>query len=453
MLLNKVIRIYILIGIVLYAILFIYWNDSISYFNGQNVFTFACYAFLLWVSANMPKEFYTSRRLGITVFVYSLFFVAMYILMSDYYMGNTFLFSEADARKYEKISTELYNMNPSEWISYLNTYKRWGADDWGAPVSMAIMLKIVPSKLFINFCYILMNTIGAICLFNIGKSIMNRQYAYMATISYSLSSYSLFFMGCGLKEEIMVLLVIVSFFMLYQFWKSRNLLYLIAGGLVSFLIIFFRSPVAVFVWVAYAALLLSGTKSNVARTFFIIIGLSVFALAFNMIQYSADRYANGGDVTTSYLFVKTSLFQKAVLYVGALIGPFPQLLQTGELLTYKSLFGSGLLLKFLLFFVFWKGFVYAIKAEKVEVYPLFVFTVLEMIGLSIALDGLELRKAMPHVPFYILSAFWFMDQYDTDVNDEILQSPYYVWTRRLLTVCFFIVFVTTLVWNTVRMNS
>ena len=453
MLLKETIKYYILIGIALYVILLIYWTDSISYFNLLNIFTFASYAFLLWTSANQPEEFYISRRLGITVFFYSLFFVGMYMLLSDYYMGNTFLFSEVDARTYEKMSRHLYNMSPSDWISYLRINKRWGFDDWGAPVSMALMLKMVPSKLFINFCYILMNTIGAICLFNIGKCMMIKQYAYMASVSYALSSYSMFFMGCGLKEEIMVFLVTLSFFMLYLYWNSRNLLYLILGGLLSLFVIFFRSPVAVFVWVAYASILLSGTKSNIIRSFFIIIILSVVALAFNMIQYSAERYANGGDVMTSYIFVETSMFQKVVLCIGALVGPFPQLLQVGDLLSYKSLFGAGLLYKFILFLAFWKGFVYAIKAKKVEVYPLFVFTVLEMIGLSIALDGLELRKAMPHVPFFILAAFWFMGQYDTDIDDEILQSSYYVWTRRLLVVCALFVFVATLVWNTLRVAS
>jgi len=295
-----------------------------------------------------------------------------------------------------------------------------------------------------------MNTLNAIFLFNIGKSVMSRQYAYLASLTYAISSYSVFFMGCGLKEEILVFLVIFSIYMLYKYMEQRKWSYLVIGTISSILIVFFRPPITVFVWVTYIVMLLNGTKSNVIRSFFIIVILFVFALAFNMMHYSVERYAHGGDVTTSYMFVTTSLFQKMALYAGALIGPFPQLLQVGEAISYKPIFGAGLLFKFLFFFAFWKGFIYAIKAKQVEVYPLFVFCLLEMVGLSIALDGLELRKAMPHIPLFILAAFWFMDIYDEDVNEEVQLSSYNIWTNRQFVACTIFVFVATLVWNTLK---
>ena len=295
-----------------------------------------------------------------------------------------------------------------------------------------------------------MNTIGAYCLFYIGKSIMSKQYAFICTLSYAISSYSIFFMSCFLKEETMIFLVITSMYFLYRYRETKNLMFIVFGGFLSLLIVFFRPPVAIFVWIAYSTLLLFGNKSNVIRGGFIIIGLSIFALAANMVQYSADRYAHGGEITTSYMFTTTSLFQKIILYTGAFIGPFPQLLQTTQALTYKSLFGAGLLFKFLLFFPFWKGFIYAIKSKSYDVYPLFMFALLEIVGLSIALDGLELRKAMPHIPLFILAAFWFMDKYDEDADDAVQNTPYYIWTQREFNICIVMVLVATIAWNTLK---
>lgn len=448
MMLYKIHRSYILIGILLYAILFIYWRDSISFFNTINVFVFASYAFTLSFCLNKDESFYTNRNLIAITFLYSFIFVSVYIQLSDYYMGNSFMFSEADSRYYERYSFVMKDLSFPDAIEYISRY--WGYDDWGASMAMALMLKIVPLKLFVNLCYILMNTIGACCLFYIGKSIMSKQYAFIGCLVYAISSYSLFFMSCFLKEEIMVFLVIVSMYMLYKYWTNRNLLYLVMGGLISLLIIFFRPPVAIFVWVAYSALLFMGTKNNTIRSFFIIVAFSVLALAANMVQYSADRYAHGGDITTSYMFTTTSLFQKLTLYAGALIGPFPQMLQYSSDLTYKPLFGAGLLFKFLLFFPFWKGIVYAVKSKSYEVYPLFAFALLEILGLSIALDGLELRKAMPHIPLFILAAFWFMDKYDEDADDTVQNTPYYIHARREFNICIVVVLIATVVWNTLK---
>jgi hypothetical protein len=35
-----------------------------------------------------------------------------------------------------------------------------------------------------------------------------------------------------------------------------------------------------------------------------------------------------------------------------------------------------------------------------------------MFALALVMEGLELRKAMPHIPFVFIIAFWFLDQYD-----------------------------------------
>ena len=71
-----------------------------------------------------------------------------------------------------------------------------------------------------------------------------------------------------------------------------------------------------------------------------------------MIQTAADKYIAGGNVDETYMFKNTTLFQKVVISIGAILGPFPELLQVTETLRKVPLYGAGLLLKFVLFFAF-----------------------------------------------------------------------------------------------------
>lgn len=95
---------------------------------------------------------------------------------------------------------------------------------------------------------------------------------------------------------------------------------------------------------------------------------------------------------------------------------------------------------------------YCIRARHAIAYPLFVFAILEMSGLALVADGLELRKALPHIPIYILAAFWWMSEYDEDVDELIYQTRYYVWSRRIFNLCVIFILFTTIVWNTARLS-
>lgn len=446
-LLNTTIRAYICIGVFLYAILFVLKEDvNISWYNVLNLYTFGCYAFLLWGSSNWADCHYSCRNLVITIFVYSVFFLSLNLLLSEYYTDNTFMFSESDARLYEKGSFKLLEIPFSGWIPRM-IKKNVEYADWGATFIMSFMLHIIPSKLFINVSYLCLNTISGIFLFKTGRIIMSSRYAYLAALTYSLSSYIFFFMGSFLKEIIMVTWVILSLFFLYLYYQHDRLRYAITGGIVSLVLIFFRPPVAVFIWISYITMFFLKTKNGVFRCIGIGVMLVFFVAAFGMLQDASQKYAHGGDITESYEYKSTSGFQKAVLYAGAFIGPFPQLLQDDGEITYKPLFGAGLLFKLLLFFAFWKGLWYALKNKRMEAIPIYAFVLTEILGLSAALDGLELRKSMPHVPFAILLAFWYISAFDNSIESEETRASDRIQTMRQFSVCIVVVLCAALIWN------
>ena len=229
-LLEKSIKYYIIIGLFLYVILYILYGDVYSYYNILNFMAFISYAFLLYTATNRQEGYYKARRLAITVFFYTLIFVGMYQYMGEYYAGNTFLFSEADAKTYQKIVNSMVGMPVWKWIPYLQNDVRWGYDDYGAPIFMSIIYGIFPHKLFLNFIYILLNVASAVMLFRISEAFMMKSYAYLATLTYSTASYVIFFMGSGLKEVVFMFAIISSMYMLYRYERSRNIGYLVWGG-------------------------------------------------------------------------------------------------------------------------------------------------------------------------------------------------------------------------------
>ena len=431
-------------GMLMYLFVLLYWWEGINYYNILNIVTFISYSYLIWICMDKPDEYFTNMRLGVTVFIYSFIFVAMYLLMSYTYSDYVLIFNGLDSQAYENYSSHMTDMSfPAAfyYISHIYTF-----DDWGAPLVMTAILKIIPSKYFFLFCQIIMNVVGTLCLFSISKSIMPKKYGYMAVLVYAISPYSIFFMSSMLKEEIMVLLIIISIFFLYKYRNSRDPFCILIGGGASLLILFFRVPIAIFVWLVYAVTLLLDSKGHIQRGLVYLLLISGFILAVGILQYSSDRYVNN---MATYMFESTTLFQKVVLAAGALIGPFPDLLQLpSQNISYKPMYAPGVLYKFLLFFPFWKGFIYCLKSKATEVIPLYLFCLLEMVGLVSVFDGLEVRKAFPHFSLFILAAFWFMSRYDIDTTDEIRHSRYYYWANKEFAVSIWIVLIVTLAWNT-----
>ena len=112
--LSKMIKAYLFIGLTSYLIIFLYWLNSVNYYNILNTTVLLSYAYLLWVCVNKEDEYFNYRRLWITVFVYSLIFVSLFLLLSYYYNGDTFLFSYTDAKVYERFSFRMKDMGFAE---------------------------------------------------------------------------------------------------------------------------------------------------------------------------------------------------------------------------------------------------------------------------------------------------------------------------------------------------
>lgn len=194
-LLKTTMQIYIWTGVLLFAVLIPYCDGTIHYYNLLNGTLFVSYAIMMWSAIGREESYYSYGRLASTVFIYSIVFVGLYLQMSYFYTGDTFYWDYTDPYVYYGIDMKLvdYDVPFYEQPEWIEKYKGWDASDWGASIAQTLFLKIIPSRYFLFFMQTIVGAIGAALMFGIGKKIMRIDYAYMSSLSYSISSFSIFY--------------------------------------------------------------------------------------------------------------------------------------------------------------------------------------------------------------------------------------------------------------------
>ena len=412
---------------------------------------------LLW-NVGRNEQYYTHGRLGYMVLLFSIVVGIIYLNMSYFYAENVYFWDYNDPWAYYLLDMKIIdNEIPFYEIPNLiqSTHKNWDYGDWGASLSQTFFLKIIPSKYFLYFSQSVLCSLGAMMMFDACRKIMQRQCAYLAALSFSTASFTSFYCVSFRKEIIMMFIVITSFWLFFKYMDKKRKRFLILAFLISFYLMLFRPAVAALLWVSmFSYFLLDYWNKGKITTIIFAIVIAV-GLSFSIIYESIDHYTNGGDLSSNENYIDATPFSIMTSTIGALIGPFPQLVQIGtDNMSQLPMYGNGLLFKYLLFIAFWSGFVLCIKRRVAMVLPLYVFCILEMISLAVVNDGLELRKALPHIPIFYCAAFWFVSKYGEPTREEVEKhvsySIPYLKPNTVFYLLVIFVFVSTFVWDTMR---
>ena len=155
------------------------------------------------------EVYYSEKTLFYTVFIYTFLIGIFFMLISEYYDDDHFLFSKKDAMYYFKLSNKAAGMGLSQGIKFI--VRGYTFEDWGALIFDTLALYLIPSKLFVNAIYIVLGAISSVMLYRIGKSFLPEMSAYLAALGYSTSSYIIFFHCSFLKESLFVFVVICQY--------------------------------------------------------------------------------------------------------------------------------------------------------------------------------------------------------------------------------------------------
>lgn len=411
-------RIYFLSIIFLYFVLFFKVTEDFKLILIFATLNAIAYFLVLQYHTLRPHQIYNRKNIRddliIKVLIYSLIAVTIEDFISYYYRNNFFLFSEADAVFYHGSTIEIIDMTFFKGISYYLSFM--GFDDLGIILVLYPLYHIFPSNLTLNIFYIVMGILSALSIFNISQYIMSRKYAYLTALAYCTSSFVLYFHGTGLKESFMVSLIIFSFNFYFKFLYSSKGIYLILSLLFAIWIMLFRPILTVMIIGSIGIGTLFGKKTGTGVKIFAFILFIALMLFGGFISQQINSYTTGGVDSLIHAretqggIIGGVAFTYSVNVLSQLIGPLPTVISMSKVGT--MFYTAGLIYRVLLAFPFWLGVLYVIKTRSERLYPLIIFTIIEMSALAYLIDGLELRKAMPHMPYVFIVAFWFLDKYD-----------------------------------------
>ena len=407
-------NIYFWLSIFFYSLLILKSNGEYQLLIALNIFTMLSYASILYANSHFNVRYYRKKYLFIELFFYILLFICFNNFISYYYNNDFWVFNKGDALFYHHEVLKILFMPFDKAIdSYL---EHMGVDDLGMILILYPLYYIVESNLILNALYLFVGLITALSIFNISSHFMTKKYAYLSAIAYSLSSFVIYFHSIGLKESFLIMLVVLSFNFYYKYLKSKNILVLLLSIFFIASIIFFRPAIASMIIVAIGLGSLLSKKGGIGIKI-----ISLFIILFlisisNILIPIIERYTSGGFDMLIYAresegMIKGGLpFTYAVNILSQFFGPLPSLVSHKITLTF---YAPGLIYRVLLSLPFWLGVWYIFKTKSYKLYPLVLFVLFEMFSLSAILEGLELRKALPHLSIVFIIAFWFLDKYDT----------------------------------------
>lgn len=414
--LNHFVKSYMIVAGLLYTV---FWFFTSGYFLPLyilHIFTFIVYALIIMFFVQLREErFSGNTRLPLTVFVVSFLFMALNNYTSFQYNNNFFVFSEVDAGTYHLYSLIMAQKSFGDAVNYIHS--QWQFDDLGTFLIVSTLYRLIESNLVVNLFYIILGIFSAKAIFRICSNFMSRKYSFICALSYSLSSFVVWFHSSGLKESFMCFLVLMFFDRYYLYMKNRNIVHLISGALFLAALLLFRPPLIFFCIGAVGLGTILKRRKGVLGAFLVIVVFGGFIGLYPVFESTYDRFLMGGDFERLLMakeatgMVKGSLqFTYAVNLLAQLIGPLPTI--SPDIKEVLSFYSPGLIYKTLLSVFFWFGVYYVFKFKGAMLYPLIFFAFLEMSSLLIILEGLELRKSLPHFAMIYIIAFWFMDQLD-----------------------------------------
>ncbi len=443
--LEKTNKYYVFAGMAAFALCAVLVGTAAWEFFTYSVLQFLGFALVLWYVGCQQEEFFTKKNLLLLTAACLIVGVTSNLLLSQRINDNLFVFSEGDARFYHDLGMWFRELPLSFTFGYVWEY--YSYEDWGGTVLIPLILRLVPSKIFLNAVYVLLGVVTAGLMFDTGKKMMNARYAFLATLAFSISSFMVFVYSSALKETFMVFLSVAAFYSYYRYRDNREVKHLVYALLWAALLVFFRAAVTVFFVASIGlTLLLSQNARNIKLyliAFVLGIGAMVFGSELGGIQ---DRYM-GADSDAYYSRLEYMSSESmgvggsmVVSAVAALIGPFPAMLPKINAggFSYMSLYGPGLLYRVMLALPFWLGGWFCLKKQVLGIYPLLLFPLLEMGALSLILEGLELRLQLAHMPMVFLLAFWMMYIVDSRqwVPNRLVKTLFNFWPVAVAMLAF-----------------
>ncbi len=369
------------------------------------------------------RFYYSEKTLFFVVFLYSLILGIIFMSLSYIYDNDTFMFNKSDAMLYYKGSIRAYDIGLLQNMAIIMRKKAF--DDWGSYFFDSLLMSIIPNKLFLNFVYLLIGAISSVLLLRISRHYMPDIYAFVSALAYGTSSYIISFHCTFLKESLFVAIVIcVMYFIIKLVHKESNYALICAIFFLS-LLMFFRPAVAALIIISFFIYLAIRNHGS-ASSFFLYIGAAfILIISLRYMMDMADRYSSGAEEKLALSGngkAYSGGFNTFVNIFGGFFGPFPTIFtRQGEMPSSIQFYASGLIYRLFLIIPFFAGIYLIFKNKVLELLPIIVFILIEMLSTGIVHASLELRKVLPHIPFTYIVSFYGLSKWQE--NNIVKRIP------------------------------
>lgn len=442
--LKKSLIFYIISGIFLF--LFFTFNDNEKYLliDTFNFIVLIIYSIILFLAC-WSNLFTIKFNLFFILAIYSALYILALNLLSNNYTGDYFGFDINDPFYYDEIA-KLIVYNPDNITKFKESIP---FDDWGAIALVSSVYIFNSSNLALNLFFWIISIISAKYFYKLSLNFMPSFYSNMATMTFFLSSYYIWFSASGRKETFMVFLIIIIYSKYYEYLKKRKFHLLIVIGICLILLLFFRPAVSLMIIASILIsrfLILKKISYKVFLTILAVIisistSLLLEELAYKFLYINRD--GSFLEEKTNTGMIKINLFiTYLVNFISGFIGPYPTF--STKSLTYQSIFASGIYLKNILSFSFVIGIFYVFNDKILKLYPIIIFPLLEIISLIAIIETLELRKSLPHFPMVYIVIFWFLYYFNNKVNWK-KKTRNRIWNLWYVYIFLFTIFL--IIWN------
>lgn len=383
-----------------------------------NIFFAVSFITILEYARKKTDSFYRSKHLIFLVSIYGLIGISTYNLVSFYYNDNFFSFNEIDALLYHNAAEYIADTSFQEGVGRF--LKDYDFDDLGIVIVIGTLYQIAQSNLILNIFYLLISIFSAVKLFELASYFMSKMSAFICSLAFYSLSFVVWFNSSGLKESLLIFLVIYFFERYYRFALKKDVKALPIAFLAVAFMLFFRPAVGFFCVFSVGLTFLIFRWKSVVGLITIIASIIFIIILSSILIDNFNRYLMGGDLT--YLLqIKEQQgmviggigFTYAVNILAQAIGPMATFTPgKSEILSF---YAPGLVYRILIGVPFWLGIGYIFKKKVTDLFPIAFFVLMEMLSLTLILEGLELRKAIPHFSLVFVIGFFYLDKFDTKI--------------------------------------
>ena len=378
---------------------------------------------LLLFYARESGHNYSELTLFVVVLIYGLLLGIFFMFLSYYFAGDTFMFSKMDAMLYYKGSMRAYDIGFIENVKRIMRIKEF--EDWGSYTYDSFLMSIIPSKFFLNFSYMVLGAISSVLLFRIGYHYMPVSYAFVGAMAYGTSSFLMMLNCTFLKEPQFVFFVVCTMYNLCRgMHQESNNAYPLALFFLGVLF-FYRPAVAMFIILSFGLYIAVKQHGSALSLFLYLVAAVGLVVSIKYMMDIADRYTSSYEVKaeeSGNAKAYSGGFNLFVNIFGGFFGPFPTLFTKHETPTSVQFYSAGLTYRLFMIFPFLGGLYLVFKNKVLELLPVTIFILVEMLATGMVAASLELRKVMPHIPFTYIVSFYGLSQWQ---QSKILQRiPY-----------------------------